>query len=131
MVRIFETSVAKEYTYSSALVLTYFSRDARLRKKEKRAYYWHCTGKSCVHSDILMVIEFPAWGLIFLKNGWSKDKLQGVLNFWIYEKISSRRFEDTRRNNISEILWGETVRYSFTCFTFWHFFDKRRNLFHN
>ena len=36
---IFETSVAKEYTYSSALVLTYFSRDARLRKKEKRANY--------------------------------------------------------------------------------------------
>ena len=36
---IFKTSVAKEYTYSSALVLTYFSRDARLRKKEKRANY--------------------------------------------------------------------------------------------
>ena len=33
---IFETSVAKEYIYSSALVLTYFSCDVRLRKKKKK-----------------------------------------------------------------------------------------------
>ena len=71
---IFETSVAKEYTYSSALVLTYFSRDARLRKKEKEQII-----------DIVLVRavcaqwDFGYWisslRIDFFLNGWNKEKL--------------------------------------------------------